>query len=196
MKRWPGPVVAYIDVLWTLFVVSVALMAPPAQPTALADKPICQLAVDAKWQDDLPVDVDLWVKAPGDTPVGYSAKDGNVFNLVRDDLGTVTIDAGNSERACAASLPDGEYIVNVHLYNHGSPPPISVGVVVSSVDAVRATMSELVTRDVVLTTRGQEITVVRFKMKDGKLVPGSEHDIPIALRHGTDQPAPGGDFDR
>ena len=32
-------------------------------------------------------DVDLWVQAPGDMPVGYSNKGGAVFNLLRDDLG-------------------------------------------------------------------------------------------------------------
>jgi hypothetical protein len=190
MKRWQGPVVAYIDVLWTLFVVSIAFMAPPVPPTqAMADKPICQMAVDAVWQGDLPVDVDLWVRAPGDTPVGYSAKDGKSFNLVRDDLGTATDSLGiNSERACASGLPDGEYTVNLHLYNHAVPPPISVGVVVSSVDAYRAEMSEVVKREVVLTTKGQELTVVRFTLKDGKLVAGSEHDIPVKMRHGSNDP--------
>jgi hypothetical protein len=186
MTRWNGPVIATIDMLLGLMVAFLVLMAPPSTPVALADKPVCQMAVDVTWQGDLPVDVDLWVRAPGDTPVGYSAKDGHYFNLVRDDLGIVTDHLGiNSERACASGLPDGEYVVNLHLYNLGVPPPINVSIILSMVDASRAEMSELVKREVVLTKKGQELTVVRFKMKDGKMVEGSEHDIPVALRHGS-----------
>lgn len=186
MNRWNGPVIATVDMLLCLVAVGVALMEPPAVKQALADKPVCQMAVDATWQGDLPVDVDLWVRAPGDTPVGYSAKDGHFFNLVRDDLGTITDYLGvNAERACASGIPDGEYVINLHLYNHSVPPPVSVGVVVSMVDTYRAQMSEMVKKDVVLERIGQEITVMRFKMKDGKLIERSVHDIPTPLRHGS-----------
>jgi hypothetical protein len=186
MIRWNGPVIATVDMFVSLMVAAFVLMADPAPKVAVADKPICQMAIDATWQGDLHVDVDLWVRGPSDTPVGYSAKDGGVFNLVRDDLGILTDHLGiNAERACASGLPDGEYVVNLHLYNHAVPPPINVGVVVSMVDAYRAQMSEVVKRDVVLTSKGQELTVVRFTMKAGKLVEGSEHDIPVKLRHGS-----------
>jgi hypothetical protein len=188
-SKWSGRVFAMVDILFTMMVIFMVPVNPPVVKQALADKPICQLAVDAVWQGDLPVDVDLWVRAPSDTPVGYSAKDGHYFNLVRDDLGTATDHLGiNSERACASGLPDGEYVVNLHLYNHGVPPPINVAVVLSMVDTSRAEMSEVVKREVVLTKKGQELTVVRFKMKGGKLVTGSEHDIPVKLRHGSDRP--------
>ena len=43
--------------------------------------------IEAQWADKLDADVDLWVQAPGDVPVGYSNKSGAVFNLLRDDLG-------------------------------------------------------------------------------------------------------------
>jgi hypothetical protein len=45
------------------------------------------VAVEMQWPDKLDADVDLWVQAPGDAPVGYSNKSGRVFNLLRDDLG-------------------------------------------------------------------------------------------------------------
>jgi hypothetical protein len=184
MTRWNGPVIATVDMLMSLMVAFIALVVPVQHHSVQAsDKPVCQLAVDIKWQGDLPVDVDLWVVAPGDQPVGYSAKDGHVFNLVRDDLGTTyASDQENTERACARFIPDGDYAVNVHLYNHGSPPPIGVVVSVAAVDPSSATMTELITRDVKLEKRGQELTVVRWKMKDGKVVSGSEHDIPVKLR--------------
>jgi hypothetical protein len=188
VKLWSPQAIATIDMLYCLVAGLIVLMAEPSPKIAAADKPICQLAVDAVWADALPVDVDLWVRAPGDTPVGYSAKDGTIFNLVRDDLGTVTVDNSNSERACARVIADGDYIVNVHLYNHGSPPPIPVTVTVSFVDPAAATMTQILSKQVVLESKGQEITVVRFKMKDDHLVTGSEHDIPVKLRHGSNDP--------
>ena len=36
--------------------------------------------------DTVDVDIDLWVKAPDDIPVGYSNQGGLFFNLLRDDL--------------------------------------------------------------------------------------------------------------
>ena len=44
--------------------------------------------IEARWPDAVDADVDLWVQAPGDVPVGYSNKGGAIFNLLRDDLGT------------------------------------------------------------------------------------------------------------
>jgi hypothetical protein len=183
-RIWSGQVIAKVDMLMALVAALVVMIAEP-QPQAQAamDKSICQLAVDIEWGKGLPVDVDLWVQAPGDTPVGYSAKDGHVFNLVRDDLGiTYAADEVNSERACARFTPDGDYAVNVHLYSHSSSPPIGVVVTVSNVDVSAATMTTLITKTVKLDFKGQELTVVRWKMKDGKVVSGSENDIPIKLR--------------
>lgn len=43
--------------------------------------------VEIHWPSDLPVDVDLWVQAPGALPVGFWNLGGHTFNLLRDDLG-------------------------------------------------------------------------------------------------------------
>src|SRR4051794_3763581 len=43
--------------------------------------------VEMTWPPNIDADVDLWVQAPGDVPVGYSDKSGIIFNLLRDDLG-------------------------------------------------------------------------------------------------------------
>src|SRR5690606_40575934 len=61
---------------------------PPGDAKAVVDPP-GNIMVEAVWPEDLDVDVDLWVQAPGDTPVGYSNKSGRFFNLLRDDLGQV-----------------------------------------------------------------------------------------------------------
>jgi len=75
-------------------------------------------------------DVDLWVQAPGQLPVGYSNKGGPVFNLLRDDLGTLhdTMPA-NFEFTYSRGIPVGEYAVNIHLYrNDAAVTPIPVRV--------------------------------------------------------------------
>lgn len=184
MTRWTGPVIAMIDMLIALFVVALAMMADPkTELQANSDRPICHLAVDMEWKNGDLSDVDLWVKAPGDRPVGYSAKEGTIFNLVRDDLGgymdTTNI---NSERACARGLPEGEWIVNAHLYSARSPLPLSITITVSLVNPSSAFMEPLVKMTVQLSSPGEELTVVRFKVKDGRIISGSQNDIPIGLR--------------
>src|SRR5919199_6571931 len=77
--------------LGALFVV-VALMFPYLNPRArqaqaASAEPPGSVMVELNWPDDLDADVDLWVQAPGDVPVGYSNKGGAIFNLLRDDLG-------------------------------------------------------------------------------------------------------------
>lgn len=191
MNRWNGPVFCAIDMFIVLFVMALVLMAPPEVVKILgSDKPICQMAVDITWDSDNTSDVDLWVKAPGDRPVGYSAKNAKVFDLVRDDLGWIN-DSGtsNSERACARNLPEGEYIINAHLYSrHESPLPLSIVVVVSLVNPSSAFMEQIVTKQFRFEHEGEELTVVRFSIKDGKLVSGSENALPIGLRNASGAP--------
>ena len=72
------------------------------------------VTVEMQWPDKLDADVDLWVQAPGDGPVGYSNKSGKVFNLLRDDLGkSQDMTDYNYEVAYTRGAPAGEYIVNV-----------------------------------------------------------------------------------
>ena len=72
------------------FATIVILLLPHLHPpTEIADpvKAPGNIIVEARWLDNIDVDVDLWVEAPGDKPVGYSNKSGRIFNLLRDDLG-------------------------------------------------------------------------------------------------------------
>ena len=72
------------------FVVCVVLIMPhinrPGARTAAGTAPPGNVIVEARWPDAIDADVDLWVQAPGDVPVGYSNKGGAIFNLLRDDL--------------------------------------------------------------------------------------------------------------
>ena len=72
----------------TVAVLMLAHINPKARPPApRTRRRPGNVMVEANWPPELDSDVDLWVQAPGDVPVGYSNKGGAVFNLLRDDLG-------------------------------------------------------------------------------------------------------------
>ena len=131
--------------------------------------------VEIHWPADLPVDVDLWVQAPRELPVGFWNLGGHTFNLLRDDLGTEG-DATdeNYEVSYSRGIPPGEYVVNVHMYG---PPPRSGTVPVNVVVSVKRRLED--TRQILktvveLTRHNQEETAFRFRLTaDGDLVQGS-----------------------
>ena len=86
---------------------------PPVQATE-ATQPPGNVIVEVRWPDEFDSDVDLWVEAPGDVPVGYSNKGGRIFNLLRDDLGHIGDTTGlNYEIAFSRGTPGGEYTVSL-----------------------------------------------------------------------------------
>lgn len=141
--------------------------------------------VEVRWPDELDADVDLWVQAPGDVPVGYSNKSGVIFNLLRDDLGRNADPTKlNYEVAYSRGIPPGEYAVNLHLYrNKSMVTPIPVTVVTSVKRPDGETARQLLATTIDLDREGQELTAYRFKLSDaGDLQPGSVHSLPIPLR--------------
>jgi len=133
------------------------------------------VVVEIEWPDKLPVDVDLWVQAPGDVPVGYWNQSGRFFNLLRDDLG-IEGDATNRnyEVSYSRGIPSGEYTVNVHMYGplpQGTRVPVTV---VVSVKPKYGDLRQILQTKVELIRRNQEETAFRFRLTDaGELVTGS-----------------------
>jgi hypothetical protein len=171
------------------FVAVVVLLLPhitrPGEEAAPGAPPPGRLVVEARWPDAMDVDVDLWVQAPGERPVGYSNRGGGIFDLLRDDLGhRGDPTALNYEVAYARGLTAGEYAVNLHLYrNTARAAAVPVVVVVSQRLPETGRIRQLVSRDVVLRREGEEATVARFRLDgSGNLVPGSLHRLPKALR--------------
>lgn len=171
------------------FVTLVMLLLPHVHPEAVtetADRAPGNMIVELRWPDDLNVDVDLWVQAPGDEPVGYINKNGRVFDLLRDDVGaSEDLTALNYEFAYSRGAPAGEYVVNVHLYRkkeHVESVPATVAV--SLKEAGAASAQEILAHRVVLHRTDQEVTVFRFKLDDrSRFVSSSVHDMPKTLRH-------------
>jgi len=167
------------------FVMLVLLLLPHLNPpTKKSDDSVPgNVVVEIRWPDNMPADVDLWVQAPGDRPVGYSNASGSVFNLLRDDLGSDSDLSGvNMEQAYSRGAPDGEYTVNLHLFrSNAAKPPIPVDVLVW-VRTQSGHKARVYTGTVSLRIDGVEETVVRFALQDGVLVPGSIHNLPKPLR--------------
>jgi hypothetical protein len=169
------------------FVMLVLLLLPHLNPrakTADTARTPGNVIVEARWPDEINADVDLWVQAPGDVPVGYSNAAGAVFNLLRDDLGNMSDLTGlNYEFSYSRGVPPGEYTVNVHLYRNHTRRNIPVTVVVSVKGGANDSAKQILTSKLELVHDGEERTVFRFKLDDhGKLVPGSVHDLPKPLR--------------
>ena len=171
------------------FVAMVLLLLPHLNPPGEAAKentqPPGNVIVEMRWPDELDADVDLWVEAPGDIPVGYSNKGGVVFNLLRDDLGKRADATGmNYEVSYSRGIPAGEYTVNVHLYrNPTGVYPIPVTVVTSVKKSSKESARQLLASNIELTREGEELTVYRFKLSEqGDLVPGSVHSLQRKLR--------------
>ena len=143
------------------------------------------VTVEMQWPDKLDADVDLWVRAPGDVPVGYSNKSGKVFNLLRDDLGKAQdMTDYNYEVAYSRGDPAGEYIVNAHMYrgvNVSYPVPVKITVNVKRDSSKSAT--PVATTTVELRKPNQELTALRFRLdSNGQLVPGSVNSLFKGLR--------------
>ncbi len=181
----------YRDVIFLAlagFVAMVLLLLPHLNPPATADEGTPapgNVIVEISWPNQTDADVDLWVEAPGDVPVGYSNKGGLIFNLLRDDLGGQSdVTEINYEVSYSRGVPSGEYTVNIHLYRNMSgqlPLPVNVSVSVKSTTKVSA--KRILTTRINLLHQGQEITAFRFSLdKKAGLVTGSVHDLPRALR--------------
>ena len=171
------------------FVAMVILLLPHLNPPGKAAQentyPPGNVIIEARWPDELDVDVDLWVEAPGDRPVGYSNKGGLIFNLLRDDLGKRADATGmNYEVSYSRGIPAGEYTVNVHLYRNTSGVfPVPVTIVTSVKKSPKDSARQLLASKVELTREGEELTVYRFRLSAaGDLVPGSVHSLQRNLR--------------
>jgi hypothetical protein len=167
------------------FVSVVVLLLPHINPQAkqaeqVGDKAPGNVIVEIQWPDGIDADVDLWVEAPGDRPVGYSNKAGKYFNLLRDDLGKpLDVTNLNYEVAYTRGTPGGDYIVNLHLYRAiATALPINVQVVASLRATAQGESQPLVTTTAPLFRVGQELTAIRFRLDSkGHLIPGSVNSI-------------------
>ena len=159
---------------------------PPGQSLVTADEPPGNVIIELFWDEDRDVDVDLWVKAPGDVPVGYSNRGGLFFNLLRDDLGKYKDPTPiNYEVAFSRGISPGVHVVNAHLYrmDAAGDRPFAAKVVVTTVDPTSKVRTQILETELELVVEGEEVTVFHFALtKTGALTAGSVNNTPTRLR--------------
>ncbi len=160
------------------FVAMVIMLLPhlsKAKQAELEHRAPGHVVVEIHWPDELPVDVDLWVLAPGDSPVGFFNPDGRFFNLLRDDLGADGDATGqNFEVAYSRGVAIGEYTVNVHMYGPLAPGAVVPVRVVVSVRQQYGDLRQVLQTRVELKRHNQEETAFRFRLTEkAEVTPGS-----------------------
>src|ERR1700747_2718651 len=154
---WRGMNVSFRDMLFLLvfayLVIGAVALAHvrKKQEEVSGASPPGSVIVDIHWDDKVDADVDLWVQAPGDVPVGYSNKAGMIFNLLRDDLGHSGDPVSmNYEVAYGRGHWAGEYVVNAMLYrSHDHKFPVPAHIRVSLQDG-KGQVQEILQSDVKL----------------------------------------------
>ncbi len=161
---------------------------PPTEEENTTDPP-GNVIVELFWDNDRDVDIDLWVKAPEDIPVGYSNKGGLFFNLLRDDLGKYKDNSPvNYEVSYSRGISEGTYVANLHLYREDKSPfiPINAKLVVSVVDPDSNQRRQILLTNKELLIVGEELTIFQFILdKKGKLDKNSINNTYVQLRSGT-----------
>ena len=100
----------------SMVILLIPFVNPPTEEESSSTPP-GNVIVELFWDNKRDVDIDLWVQAPDDIPVGYSNKGGLFFNLLRDDLGIYKDNSPvNYEVSYSRGISKGTYIANVHLY--------------------------------------------------------------------------------
>ena len=176
----------------TGFISMVILLLPFVNPPTeeeSATTPPGIVIVELFWDDKRDVDIDLWVQAPDDIPVGYSNKGGLFFNLLRDDLGIYKDNSPvNYEVSYSRGISDGIYVANLHLYREDTTPfkPILAEMLVSVVDPDSDKRRQILKTSKMLENIGEEITVFQFKLdKKGNLDKNSINNNYVMLRSGN-----------
>ena len=129
--------------------------------------------ISVDWKDNLPDDVDLWVKDPNGEIVSYLKKDAGWLHLDRDDQGIINdkvlinnkevIYPLNREVVTLRGIIPGEYIVNLYLYENKSNNPVDVKI---KIERVNPTLKLVFFDDRILSTKDTEITVARFYLDE------------------------------
>ena len=172
----------------SMVILLIPFVNPPTEEESSSTPP-GNVIVELFWDDKRDVDIDLWVQAPDDIPVGYSNKGGIFFNLLRDDLGIYKDNSPvNYEVSYSRGISDGVYIANVHLYREDKAPfkPIIAELLVSVVDPDSNKRKQILKTSKKLEEIGKEITVFQFELdKKGKLNKNSINNKYVMLRSGN-----------
>ena len=150
------------------------------------EKAAGDMIAEIVWAPDNPADIDLWVDAPNGEKIGYSRPYGEIFNLVRDDLGRGIDYSGlNYEFSFSRGIPDGRYRFSIVYYTDNGLGNTPVDVRVSIRHRRGRLMIVVYEGTLTLEYPGQEKGIISFEMRDKELIPGSKSFEPFQIFQGT-----------
>ncbi|MET0109818.1 MAG: hypothetical protein ABW084_13030 [Candidatus Thiodiazotropha sp.] len=151
------------------------------------EKAAGDMIAEITWAPDSPADIDLWVNAPKKNEnVGYASPYGEIFNLVRDDLGRdVDFSGLNYEFIFSRGIPDGRYRFSIVYYSDNGMGNTPVDVNISIRYRAGRLMHVVYEERLTLEYPGQEKGVISFEMRDRQLIEESKSFEPFEIFHGT-----------
>lgn len=186
---------AFIDMVLNLllgFIVLFILAFLYINPIADTGKidPVTQFMITMQWDDKSSADMDLWVRGPDGTVVGYQHKDGSYIYLDRDDLGlsndTVEIDGKpveifrNIETVSITKGFKGEYIVNVNFFP--TPSKIDNKVEEVQIDLYQMNPYKLVISKKILLSYAEEKTAFSFIVDENSNISDISEELQIKIK--------------
>ena len=180
--------VAFTDLLFNivvglafLFLLAFILMNPIAKDKDIEEK--SDFIIILTWDDDSGDDIDLWIRDPLGHLLSFKNREDALMHLDRDDLGLandkVSLPEGgyvyvyrNKEVASLRGTHEGEYLVNVHVYNKKPGKDSSMKPSNIRVELIKLNPYKEVTQaEFIATKRGQEFTAFHFTLdEDGEVI--------------------------
>ena len=180
--------VAFTDLLFNivvglafLFLLAFILMNPIAKDKDIEEK--SDFIIILTWDDESGDDIDLWVRDPLGNLLSFKNREDALMHLDRDDLGLsndkVELPDGdytyvyrNKEVASLRGTHEGEYLVNVHVYNKKPWKDSSMRPSNIRVELIKLNPYDEVTQaEFIATKRGQEFTAFHFTLdEDGEVI--------------------------
>ena len=183
-----GSSVAFTDLLFNivvglafLFLLAFILMNPIAKDKDIEEK--SDFIIILTWDDESGDDIDLWLRDPLGNILSFKNREDALMHLDRDDLGLsndkVELPDGdytyvyrNKEVASLRGTHEGEYLVNVHVYNKKPWKDSSMRPSNIRVELIKLNPYDEVTQaEFIATKRGQEFTAFHFTLnEDGEVI--------------------------
>ena len=168
------------------FVVMVVWMLPHLNPPAtnVESEPPGNLIAHIVWPEGN-TDVDMWLASPVTiNGVGYSNKNGLMWNLLRDDLGrTADITNLNFENAYTRGVVAGKYTINAHCYRCPVlPVKVKLEVSLRTDNANKSSMKVLFTAETTFYSGGTEKTLANFEMDENGNMVGQPDNLYRPIR--------------
>ncbi len=180
--------VAFTDLLFNivvglafLFLLAFILMNPIAKDKDIEEK--SDFIIILTWDDESGDDIDLWIRDPLGNLLSFKNREDALMHLDRDDLGLsndkVELPDGdytyvyrNKEVASLRGTHEGEYLVNVHVYNKKPWKDSSMRPSNIRVELIKLNPYDEVTQaEFIATKRGQEFTAFHFTLdEDGEVI--------------------------